>query len=162
MEDSSATASTSNKRSREEHSEAETELSEGETSTPFTLEFKSFTVTPNLEDVRKELDGTKKEPLSMIVASHPTDMKDVMLTRAGNMLDLYLVIRQKMEALSKQEATNDDEHTPYIPSSLRMENPIAVPNRLKGNRILEEIVEEGKEENESRKMKLADIVTRIT
>ena len=63
MEESSATASTNKKRRQEEHSEAENELSEGETSPPFTLEFKTFTVTPNLEDVRKELDGTKKEPL---------------------------------------------------------------------------------------------------
>ena len=67
-----------------------------------------------------------------------------------------------MEALSKQEATNDNEHTPYIPSSLQMENPIAVPNHLKGNQILEEIVEEGKEENKSRKLKLAGVAIKMT
>ena len=43
-----------------------------------------------------------------------------------------------------------------------MENPIAIPNRLKGNQILEEIVEEGKEENESRKLKLAGVAIKMT
>ena len=81
MEESSATQSPNKKRQQEEHLEAENELSEGETTTPLTLEFEMFTVTPNLKDIRKELDGTKKEPLSMIVASHPTDMKDALLTQ---------------------------------------------------------------------------------
>ena len=51
---------------------------------------------------------------------------------------------------------------PYIPSSLRMDNHTVIPNRLRGNQTLEEIVEEGKEENESRKMKLADVAIKMT
>ena len=68
MEESSATQSPNKKRQREEHSEAENGLSEGETPADLTLEFETFTVTPNLNDARKELNGTKKESFLMIVA----------------------------------------------------------------------------------------------
>ena len=43
------------------------------------IQFYPFLVTPNLGNVRNELKGTKNEPLSTAVASHPTYMKDAIL-----------------------------------------------------------------------------------
>ena len=166
MEESSATATTRSTRRREkeipeEEEEHETSSETGSETTEFTIAFKPFSVTPNLEDVSKELKGTKKEPLANVVASHPTDMKDVILDRGTKMLDLHFKINQKKEALSKQQATND-EQTSYIPGSLRVGNPIAVPNYLKGSIILQEIEERGNIENETRKESFAGIAIDMT
>ena len=88
-------------------------------------------------------------------------MKDVILDRGTKMLDLHFKINQKKEALSKQQATND-EQTSYIPGSLRVGNPIAVPNYLKGSIILQEIEERGNIENETRKESFAGIAIDMT
>ena len=97
MEESSATATTRSTRRREkeipeEEEEHETSSETGSETTEFTIAFKPFSVTPNLEDVSKELKGTKKEPLANVVASHPTDMKDVILDRGTKMLDLHFKV----------------------------------------------------------------------
>ena len=162
-EESSATATTRNKHRRgellEEASELETES--GGNIAAFSMPFKPFYVTPILEDVRKELKGTKMEPLLNVVVSHPTAMKDVILDRGTKMLNLYFKWRQKIEAQSKQLAKND-EQTSYIPGSLRTGNPIAIPNYLKGSTRLQEIEERGNIENESRKETFAGIALDMT
>jgi hypothetical protein len=104
------------------------------------VHFKAFPVTQTLEDVRKELKGTSKEPLSNVTLSHPTYMKDAMLEQETKMLNLYFRSRQKVEAQLKQETTTGNQ-TSYIPGSLRIGNPIKVPNYLKGSNMLQEIVE---------------------
>ena len=87
--------------------ESETEL-EGNIA-PFSISFKPFSVTPALEDVRKELKGRKMEPLLNVVVSHPTAMKDVILDRGTKMLNIYFRWRQKVEAQLKQLAKNDEQ-----------------------------------------------------
>ena len=72
-------------------------------------------------------------------------MKDVILEQGTNMLNLYLRSRQKIEVQLKQEITTG-EQTPYIPDSLWIGNPIKIPNRLRGNNTLQEIVERGHEQ----------------
>ena len=62
--------------------------------------FGSFS-TPDLESVSKELKGTKKEPLAIVVASHPIDMKGALLEKGAKMIDLFLGLRQKIDAWSK-------------------------------------------------------------
>ena len=108
--DSSATATRRRTRRRdevlrEEDSDSATTLGSGtgmadETQTPASenesepaqptnaFTFGSFT-TPDLESVSKELKGTKKEPLAMVAASHPTDMKGVILEHGGKMINLF-------------------------------------------------------------------------
>ena len=107
-EESSATATTRNRHRRgellEEASELETES--GGNIAAFSMPFKPFSVTPILEDVRKELKGTKIEPFLNVVVSHPTTMKDVSLDQRTKMLNIYLRWRQKIETQSKQLATN--------------------------------------------------------
>ena len=41
-----------------------------EDSSRISLDFADFPVTPSLEDVREELQGTKNEPLSNVIVSH--------------------------------------------------------------------------------------------
>ena len=125
------------------------------------LEFSNFPVTPNLEDVREELKGTKLEPLLNVIASHPTDMKDVILGQATKILKLNFKLRQKQEALAKQLSLTE-EQTSYIPGSLRSGNPINGPNYIKGSAILEEIVERGNNENEAKKEQFASIAVEMT
>ena len=45
--------------------------------------YRLYLVTPNLEDVRKELNGTKNKPLLIIVTLHPMYMKDAILEHAN-------------------------------------------------------------------------------
>ena len=161
MEETSATATTRSRRRRGEPSEEESETETESNISTFSITFKPFSVTPNLEDVRKELEGTKMEPLLNVVVSHPTAMKDVILDRGTKMLNLYFKWRQKIEAQSKQLAKND-EQTSYIPGSLRTGNPIAIPNYLKGSTRLQEIEERGNIENESRKETFAGIALDMT
>ena len=52
------------------------------------LTFKPFPNTPDLVKAREELTGTKNESLSNAVASHPVDMKDVILENSSKMLKL--------------------------------------------------------------------------
>ena len=52
------------------------------------LAFKYFPNTPDLVKAREELTGTKNEFLSNAVASHPIDMKDVILEHSSKMLKL--------------------------------------------------------------------------
>ena len=80
-EESSATATTRTRRQRGEELEEEPELeTESERNIPpFRILFKPFSVTPTLEHVRKELKGTKMEPLLNVVVLHLIAMKDVIL-----------------------------------------------------------------------------------
>ena len=117
--------------------------------------------TPDLESVSKELEGTKEEPLAIVAASHPMDMKGEILEHGAKMIDLFLTLRQKIDARSKQMGTTDDG-APYIPGSLRNGNPIAVPKHLKGNAECEEILERGNVENEARKQAFAGIACDMT
>ena len=182
-EDSQATEVTNNQRQREllnessaiEEERAETSDSdstfEAETNPaidhvdPAAVEpeivFESFTDTPKLNDVRKELEGTKLEPLLPIAVSHPAVMKDPILKHAVKMLDLYFKLRQKLDAQSKQKGKTEDGGS-YIPGSMRTVNPVATPNYLKGNQELEEIVERGRVENEARKERFAGLAMDTT
>jgi len=177
-EDSSASATRRSRRLRDEQSEEDTSshttLGETETAagTPASdsdsepaqptnaFTFGSF-VTPDLKSVSKELEGTRIEPLAIVAASHPKDMKGAILEKGAKMIDLFLGLRQKIDARSKQLGTTDDG-APYIPGSLRNGNPIAVPKHLKGNAECEEILERGNVENEARKVALAEIACDMT
>ena len=79
------------------------------------IHFKEFPVTPTLKDVRKELKGTKKEPLSNVIVLHPTYMKDVILEQGTKMLNLYLRLRQNIEAHLKQEKTTGNQMSLQYP-----------------------------------------------
>ena len=63
MEESSATATTHNRRRRGQVPEEESEIELEGNIIPFSISFKPFLATPNLENVRKELEGTKMDPL---------------------------------------------------------------------------------------------------
>ena len=63
FEETSATATTRSRRRRGELSEEESETETESNISTFSITFKPFSVTPNLEDVRKDLEGTKMEPL---------------------------------------------------------------------------------------------------
>jgi len=117
--------------------------------------------TPNLDEVRKELEGKKTESLSSIVASHPASMKDTILGQATKMLDKYEKIAQKIEALLKLDSKTDDGKS-YVPGSLRNKNAIEVPSYLKGNERLESIAKEGHELNEEHKQQNAKLVRDMT
>ena len=73
--------------------------------------------TPNLDEVRKELEGKKTESLSSIVVSHPASMKDTIVGQATKMLDRYEKIAQKIEALLRLDSKTDDGKS-YVPGSL--------------------------------------------
>jgi hypothetical protein len=158
MEESEATSTTI---TTHQSGDFSGETVESEDERKVVIHFKAFPVTPTLDDVRKELKGTKKEPLSNVIVSHPTYMKDVILEQGTKMLNLYLRSRQKNEAQLKQETTTGDQ-TSYIPGSLRIGNPIKVPNYLKGSNTLQEIVERGHEANEARKETFAAIALDMT
>ena len=125
------------------------------------VHFKAFPVTQTLEDVRKELKGTSKEPLSNVTLSHPTYMKDAMLEQETKMLNLCFRSRQKVEAQLKQETTTGNQ-TSHIPGSLRIGNPIKVPNYLKGSNMLQEIVERGHKVDEAKQGTRAAIALDMT
>ena len=91
-----------------------------------------------------------------MVMSHPTAIKDVILDQGTNILNIYFRRRQKIEAQSKQLATNK-EQTSYIPGSLRTGNPIAIPNYLKGSTRLQEIEERGNTKSDLKKEAFARI-----
>ena len=163
MEESSATATPRNRRRRgklpEEASELETES--GGNITPVSIQFKPFSATPTLEDVRKELKGTTVEPLLNVVVSHPIAMTDVILDQATKMINIYSIQRWEIEAQSKQLATHE-EQTSYIPGSLRTGNPIAIPDYLKGGTRFQEIEERGNTEHDLRKEAFAGIALDMT
>ena len=69
--------------------------------TMFSIPFTPFLVTPTLEDVRKELEGTKVEPLLNVIVSHLSAMKDGILDHGTTMLNLYFRWRQQIEARPK-------------------------------------------------------------
>ena len=114
------------------------------------LTFKSFPNTPDLVKAREELTGTNNESLSNAVASHPVDIKDVILEHSSKMLKLLFRIKQKEEALLKQSKSTA-EQTSYIPGSLQDGNPISAPRYYKDNPKLDGIAARGHDENESRK-----------
>ena len=155
MGDSAATAATNRTHSGDDFSRSGSEEDVND------IQFNPFLVTPNLVDVRKELKGTKNEPLSTVVASHPTYMKDAILGHGTKMLDSFFKICQKNEAQAKQNATTDNQAS-YIPGSLRSGNPIVVPNYLKGSTKLQKIVQEGHDLNDSKKEEFAAIARRMT
>ena len=89
---------------------------------------------PNLDDLEDELLGKRTEPLSDIVALHPTSMKDTILRHSIKMLDKREKLAQKVEAQRKLNTKSDDGKF-YIHGSLRTKNKIEVPGYLKGNEI---------------------------
>ena len=88
--------------------------------------FGSFT-TPDLESVSKELEGTKKEPLATVAASHPTDMKGAILDHGGKMIDLFLGLRQKSILGRNRWARPTMERHTY-PAHCEMEIPLQFPS----------------------------------
>ena len=113
--------------------------------------------TPDCEEIKKELSGTKTEVLVNIVVSHPDSMKDTILDHSKRMLRLRERISQKSDALSKLETTDDDGES-YVPGSLRKKNPIEAPGYYKDNTVLKEIVEEGQQQNKEDKKAKVTIV----
>ena len=83
MGDSAATAATNRTHSGDDFSRSGSEEDVND------IQFNPFLVTPNLVDVRKELKGTKNEPLLTAVVSHPTYTKDATLRHGIKMLDSF-------------------------------------------------------------------------
>ena len=142
MEDSSATTAT---RTWSRRGEVPEEISELETEaesniTPFSIPFKPFLVTPTLQDASKELAGIKMEAVLNVFVLYPTATKYNILDQGTTMLYIYFRWSQKIEAQSKQLATNEGQIS-YIPGSLRTGNPDMIPNYLKGSNILQETEE---------------------
>ena len=117
--------------------------------------------TPDVEETKKDLEGKETEPLYQVIASHPSSMKGPILKHAIEMLGRRNKRVQKAEALVKLDSKTDDGKS-YIPGSLRRKNPIEVPNYLKGNEIMESIVQEAHDQNEEDKEKKAELVRKMT
>ena len=79
--------------------------------------------TPNLYEVKTELEGKKTKSLSSIIALHTASVKDTILGQGTKMLDKYEKISQKIEAQLKFDSKTDDGKS-YVPGSLRKKNAI--------------------------------------